>query len=69
MKASELIEKLKELVEEHGDLDVEYTYNDEGYVLSGSTYVDDVVVEESSFIDPLDPQDRRVKTIKFFKIY
>lgn len=37
MKISELITELENIKEKHGDIDVEYQYNDDGYMLSGSS--------------------------------
>lgn len=45
MTISELIAKLEEIRGKHGDIEVGYTYNDEGYILAGSQIVDDVCVE------------------------
>lgn len=45
MTISELIAKLEEIRGKHGDIEVGYTYNDEGYILSGSESVDEVYVE------------------------
>lgn len=45
MKISELITELENIKEKHGDIEVEYTYNDDGYILSGSESVDEVYVE------------------------
>lgn len=45
MTISELIAKLEEIRGKHGDIEVCYTYNDEGYILAGSQFVDDVCVE------------------------
>lgn len=45
MKISELITELENIKEQHGDIEVEYTYNDDGYILSGSESVDEVYIE------------------------
>lgn len=45
MTISELIEELEKIKEKHGDIDVEYQYNDEGYMLLGSSDISDVYVE------------------------
>lgn len=45
MKISELITELENIKEKHGDIEVEYTYNDDGYILSGSESVDEVYIE------------------------
>lgn len=45
MTISELIEELEKIKEKHGDIDVEYQYNDEGYMLSGSSDISGVYVE------------------------
>lgn len=45
MKISELIAELEKIKAKHGDIEVEYTYNDAGYILSGSESVDEVYVE------------------------
>lgn len=45
MKISELITELEKIKAKHGDIEVEYTYNDDGYILSGSESVDEVYVE------------------------
>lgn len=39
MTISELIELLQEIMEKEGDIDVAYTYNDDGYILNGEAYV------------------------------
>lgn len=39
MTISELIELLQEIMEKEGDIDVAYTYNDDGYFLNGEAYV------------------------------
>nr|DAY72124.1 MAG TPA: hypothetical protein [Caudoviricetes sp.] len=45
MTISELIAELEKIKAKHGDIEVEYTYNDDGYILSGSESVDEVYVE------------------------
>lgn len=45
MTISELITELEKIKAKHGDIEVEYTYNDDGYILSGSESVDEVDVE------------------------
>lgn len=45
MKISELITELENIKEKHGDIDVEYQYNDEGYTLLGSSDISEVYVE------------------------
>lgn len=45
MTISELIEELEKIKEKHGDIDVEYQYNDEGYTLLGSSDISEVYVE------------------------
>lgn len=45
MTISELIEELEKIKEKHGDIDVEYQYNDDGYMLFGSSYISGVYVE------------------------
>lgn len=45
MTISELIEELEKIKEKHGDIDVEYQYNDDGYMLSGSSDISGVYVE------------------------
>lgn len=45
MKISELITELENIKEKHGDIEVEYTNNDDGYILSGSESVDEVYIE------------------------
>lgn len=46
MTISELIEELEKIKEKHGDIDVEYQYNDEGYTLLGSSDISEVYVEK-----------------------
>lgn len=48
MKISELIEKLEELKEEHGDLDVEFQHCDGGGIYYGSEEITDVEIVENS---------------------
>lgn len=68
MKASELVERLQGLIEEHGDLDVKYTHL-EDYLPSSSIEANEVVVEEYSFVDTLvDEPEGQLKIIKFFEI-
>ena len=43
MKASEVIERLNELKEKHGDLDV---YEPTGYLFVGIEYVEDGILED-----------------------
>lgn len=45
MTISELIEELEKIKEKHGDIDVEYQYNDDGCMLSGSSDISGVYVE------------------------
>ena len=45
MTIDELIAELNKIKKLHGNIDVEYTYNDEGYVLDGSEFISDVDVE------------------------
>lgn len=45
MTISELICQLEAIKKEHGDLEVEYSYNDCGYILTGSSYISEIVVE------------------------
>lgn len=45
MKISELIAELEKIKAKHGDIEVEYTYNYDGHILSGSESVDEVYVE------------------------
>lgn len=45
MKISELIMELENIKEKHGDIEVEYTYNDDGYILAGSESVNEVYIE------------------------
>lgn len=44
MKISELIEKLEELKEAHGDLDVEFQHCDDGWATQGSEEVTDLSI-------------------------
>lgn len=45
MTISALIAKLEVIRGRHGDIEVGYTYNDQGYILAGSEVVDEVCVE------------------------
>lgn len=49
MTISELIEKLEEVKKEHGDIEVEYSYNDGGYFLGGSSDITYYEIETSYF--------------------
>ena len=51
MFISEMQEILEEKKKEYGDIDIEYTYNDEGYMLLGSTSVNGIDVEETTIKD------------------
>lgn len=46
MTISELIELLKETMEKEGDIEVAYTYNDNGYFLSGEAYICNIEVRQ-----------------------
>lgn len=60
MNASELIKALKDLIEKYGDLEVEYTYNDCGYILTGSEEVREVRCEfEPTEFDPEEYEPKR----------
>ena len=39
MTIRELIELLQEIMEKEGDIEVAYTYNDNGYLLNGEAWV------------------------------
>jgi hypothetical protein len=45
MTISELFAELEKIKAKHGDIEVEYTYNDDGYILPGSESVDEVYIE------------------------
>lgn len=49
MTISELIELLQEIMEKEGDINVAYTYNDDGYFLNGEAYVCGVEVRLTSY--------------------
>lgn len=46
MTISELIELLQEIMEKEGDIEVAYTYNDNGYFLSGEAGVCNIEVRQ-----------------------
>ena len=46
MTISELIELLKETMEKEGDIEVAYTYNDNGYFLNGEAGVCNIEVRQ-----------------------
>lgn len=47
MSISELITTLEDIKKEYGDIDVEYSYNDGGYLLTGSAIINEAVVEKN----------------------
>lgn len=51
MTIDELIEKLQEIKKEYGNLEVNYSYNDDGYLLTGSTPVETVDIEKNHRYD------------------
>lgn len=51
MKISELVEKLKELKEVHGDLDVEFQHCDDGGTYSGSEEISGVKIANHDWHD------------------
>lgn len=46
MTISELIELLKETMEKEGDIEVAYTYNDNGYLMDGESAICSIDVRQ-----------------------
>ncbi len=46
MTLSGLIELLQEIMEEEGDIEVVYAYNDNGYLMEGESVIDDIEVRQ-----------------------
>lgn len=46
MTISELIELLQEIMEKEGEIEVAYTYNDNGYILNGEAYICNIEVRQ-----------------------
>ena len=51
MKVSELIAELEAVKAEHGDIEIEYSYNDAGYYLDGSSEIHQIEVEVAYHFD------------------
>lgn len=61
MTISELIKKLEKAKKEHGDINVEYQYNDCGYMYGGSSLITDCEIKFET-----DSHDNEYKTLVIY---